>query len=89
MTETKFVLRVTHISRFKGYEPYAGEPLYLYKSVSRNRRGWLADMVTPRLDDARQWATRKGAEGYLANKLTFEPDENGVVSKYVVEEVAR
>ena len=79
----RYVLRLTHIRKFGGWKPVDSETraLYLYKSVSRHRQDGLPIYkVTDNVANARSWATRAGAEGYLANKF----DGLG----YVVEEVA-
>lgn len=87
-SNSKFVLRLAYISGFHGYKPVTtNKPLYLYKSVNRNRFGYTQSKVTPDLGTARVWATKKGAEGYLAKHFTFSPDENGVESSYVVERI--
>lgn len=80
---TRYVLRYA-------YSNYEGTPadetngvLYLYKSVNRDKHGYLRPRVTTDVSRARTWATRAGAEGYLADKLTYFQS-----SQYVVQEVA-
>lgn len=92
---TRYVLRLVYNTGRGGSDPYQPidytdrDPLYLYRSVSRDRRhGWLVWKVSE-LDRAREWATRSGAEGYLAEHFTYEPDANGIASRFVVEEVVR
>jgi hypothetical protein len=80
---SRYVLRLTHIRKFHGWRPVDpdGPALYLYKSVSRERdHGFPIYKVTDNVTNARAWATRAGAEGYLTNKF----DGLG----YAVEEVA-
>ena len=80
---SRYVLRLTSIRKFEGWRPIDpnAPALYLHKSVSRDRRhGYLICKVTETILSARSWATREGAEGYLANKF----DGLG----YAVEEVA-
>jgi len=89
---TKYVLRYAYTYGMDGYTPVEddGRDHYLYKSVRRdprhNRINWR---ITERIDQARTWATREGAEGYLADKFTYEQlaKDNGVASSFVVEEV--
>jgi hypothetical protein len=86
---TRYVLRYAYNAGPHGYVPVEddGRTHYLYKSVTRGRHGFKWT-ITERVDQARTWATQKGAEGYLAAKLTNMPDKNGVASSFVVEEVA-
>ena len=66
--------------------PPDAEPLYLYKSVRRDRHGFLRYMVTPDVDKARTWATRAGVEKYLDMNLTYALSQ-GRVSLFAVEEL--
>lgn len=69
---SRYVLRLTHHRKFEGLVPVDTDKpaLYLYKSVSRNRQhGFPVYKVTKNVMNARSWATRKGAEKYLADKF--------------------
>jgi len=79
---SRYVLRVTHIRKFHGWEPIKTDrALYLYKSVGRDRQhGYPKYQVTENIENARSWVTRAGAEGYLTAKFNGEG--------YAVKEVA-
>jgi hypothetical protein len=70
---------MTYVLRWigRGWDEPDSKPHYLYKSVGKDRRhGWLKPKVTPTIEQARQWATRAGAEGYcarLAGAYRVEP----------------
>ena len=78
---SRYVLRVTEIRDYAGWRPVRGDrTLYLYKSVGRDRQhGHPKYSVCENVENARSWATRSGAEGYLNAKF----DGRG----YEVEEV--
>lgn len=87
---TKYVLRKKYQHKFEGFRTHEGEPLYLYKSVSRDRHGFLRPKFTRQIEQARQWATREGAQGYLEKNLTYThlpENAEGARTDYVVEEV--
>ena len=80
---TQYVLRYA-------YSECGGAPvdesiraLYLYKSVNKDKHGDLIFRLTRDVSRARTWATRAGAEQYLADKLTYYSGTH-----YAVEEVA-
>lgn len=88
-----FVLRLTHREGRTVLDSpveidYEGRDVcYLHKSVSRDRRhGWIVSKVTSEISQARTWATRAGAEQYLATHFTYD-GPSGSYSYFTVEEV--
>lgn len=89
---TTYVLRYAYDGNGRPSDPSRAH--YLHKSVSvsraRGSRGRLIWKITPDVQDARRWATREGAEGYLASKFTYGHEFSrgtGVYSQFIVEEV--
>lgn len=88
-----YVARYAYDGNGKPANPDHGA-CYLHKSVSvsraRGRYGSLNWGVTPEIADARRWATREAAEGYIAAKFTYAHEfgtGTGIHSHFIIEKV--